>query len=326
MLNNNFSFQLTRKEDYDWSERDGETKLWEEFTFGLPNSNTEFVLLGINEDIGPQMNFGNSGSKFGFKSSIEKLGQQVSNQFLSGKEICVLGTIEQKIDFTPEMIGRSIINDLDLLVEEVIQTHLKNGQRLIVIGGGHNNALPILRFFNKQQEKKISVLNIDPHADCRSTEYRHSGNSFSFASEERLLKNYHVLGLHEGYNNDFILNFLDSNKFSYQTFEYFLDNPIEFEQQFTNLCNSFDSPAGLEIDLDSIRHFPCSALTPSGFSLEETRKFARSFSRKLKPLYLHLPESAPLTINEENLVGKAIGYLIADFIKVIKSSNYMTKN
>ncbi|MBU2019751.1 MAG: formimidoylglutamase [Bacteroidetes bacterium] len=318
MLSPNFYFKKAKKEDFTWTARKGETKLWEDFNFGEPDSETEFVILGINEDIGPQMNFGNPGAKFGFKTTIEKLGHQASNHFLNGKGVCILGAVEQNIEFNKDFIGSSIIDELDQLVQETLKSYIKKSHRIIVVGGGHNNALPILRFYAQLHENQISVLNIDPHADCRSMENRHSGNPFSFAASEGILKNYHVLGLHEGYNNNTILDFLEKHKFTFQTFENFLDDPQLFENQFHEKTTGLDTNIGLEIDMDCIRFFPCSALTPSGFSIEEVRKFARAFSRIKKPLYLHLPEAAPSNLQEEHLSSKAIAYLITDFIKAVR--------
>ena len=77
-----FEFNFSSISDFSWSERTGETKLWQEMNFGKPNSHNKFLILGINEDFGPQLNFGNAGAKNGFKTTIEKLGNQASNSFL----------------------------------------------------------------------------------------------------------------------------------------------------------------------------------------------------------------------------------------------------
>ena len=53
--------------------------------------------------------------------------------------------------------------------------------------------------------KAINVLNLDPHADCREIDRRHSGNSFSYAMQEGWLANYAVLGLHQQYNSQSML-------------------------------------------------------------------------------------------------------------------------
>jgi formiminoglutamase len=74
---------------------------------------------------------------------------------------------------------------------------------------------------------------------------------------------------------------------------------------------------GVEIDLDSIPNIPCSAMTLSGFSVEELRQFIYFFGNHTNAAYLHICEGAPSLDHEKNnhLVGKLIGYLVTDFIK-----------
>jgi formiminoglutamase len=74
---------------------------------------------------------------------------------------------------------------------------------------------------------------------------------------------------------------------------------------------------GIEIDLDAIPNIPSSAMTISGFSVEELRRFIYFFGQHQNAAYLHICEGAPSLDNEKNnhLVGKLIGYLITDFIK-----------
>lgn len=51
----------------------------------------------------------------------------------------------------------------------------------IVIGGGHNNSYGMLRGSSKGLNSQVNAINIDPHADFRELEGRHSGNGFSYA-------------------------------------------------------------------------------------------------------------------------------------------------
>ena len=74
-------------------------------------------------------------------------------------------------------------------------------------------------------------------------------------------------------------------------------------------------PCGIELDMDAIRLMPSSAISPSGFSLEQGRHYVRKCVKSLKTAYLHLPEAAPQTEHEARLVGKALTYLVTDFIK-----------
>jgi formiminoglutamase len=74
---------------------------------------------------------------------------------------------------------------------------------------------------------------------------------------------------------------------------------------------------GIEIDLDAIPNIPSSAMTLSGFSVEELRQFVYYFSKHPNASYIHICEGAPSLGEEKNnhLIGKLIGYLVTDFIK-----------
>ena len=60
-----------------------------------------------------------------------------------------------------------------------------------------------------------------------------------------------------------------------------------------------------------------SAMTMSGFSVEELRQFVSFFGKEKNATYIHICEGAPELGEEKNnhLIGKLIGYLVTDFIK-----------
>jgi formiminoglutamase len=74
---------------------------------------------------------------------------------------------------------------------------------------------------------------------------------------------------------------------------------------------------GIEIDLDAIPNIASSAMTLSGFSVEELRQFISFFGKNKNATYIHICEGAPILGEEKNhhLIGKLIGYLVTDFIK-----------
>ena len=78
-----------------------------------------------------------------------------------------------------------------------------------------------------------------------------------------------------------------------------------------------DNFFGIEIDLDAIPNIACSAMTMSGFSVEQLRQFISFFGKNKNATYLHICEGAPDLGEEKNnhLIGKLIGYLVTDFIK-----------
>ena len=96
-----------------------------------------------------------------------------------------------------------------------------------------------------------------------------------------------------------------------------------FESELQRANNFIENTSfGIEIDLDCIQSFPSSAMTPSGFTPQQTRRFVYYFGKNKNASYLHICEGAPAVMNDSianGQVGKFISYLISDFIKAKKS-------
>ncbi len=294
--------------------RAGECRIGERLTVEF-NSKNRYALLGICEDIGPQANHGLPGSRHAWECFIRTFCNMQSNRFLDGSEIFVAGHIFQNCEFSGIEKGRKLVEELDALVTKVVGEILAHGLTPIVIGGGHNNAYPILKAVFNRSETAIHTVNLDPHADCRALEGRHSGNPFSYALEQRILDRYTVLGLHEAYNSDQTLDFLARNNVHHTFFERYLDDPLAFQSDLEELIRNSPGETGMELDLDAIHGIPASAFTPAGFSIEQARFYVRKLAASLKIHYLHLPEGAPETLKEQKLVGKTLAYLVSDFLK-----------
>lgn len=300
-----------------FSVREGEEKLGQKVRVNSTpiDLNGKFVIIGVAEDIGPRANLGFAGAEAGFNAFITRFLNVQSNRFLNGSDIVVYGVVRcsETFSISDDLVElRNTVEHLDLLLEEVLQVVFSSGGIPIVIGGGHNNAYPIIKAYSHVNQKKIDVLNIDPHADFRKLEGRHSGNSFSYAMQEGYLGKYTVLGLHQSYNSESMLQDLEKNGVDFTFFEDYIDDKEVF---YSDLFKFEDKQIGLEIDMDTIKQMPSSAYTPSGFSVEEIRRALRFLANSSKVVYLHLPEAAPQNEREATFVGKVITYLVTDFIK-----------
>ena len=301
--------------------REGETKLGQSVNLalnGFKDSVEKFVLIGIPEDIGPRANYGKSGAYNAWEAFLTKFLSMQSNSTFIGDNVIIAGEIKvedlqlQAHDVSISELKR-LVEIIDLRVQTVIEEVLNNGKIPIVIGGGHNNCYPIINSF----ENPINVLNIDPHADLRILEGRHSGNGFSYALANGNLDRYFVLGLHEEYNSEHIINrFVNEEKLDYLSFNELLESNKKDSEITEIVKNHLKSDAiGLEIDLDSIKNMPVSAITPVGYTEEEMRKLIINLSKKFKFHYLHICEGGPTTEREKTTVGKTIAYLVSDFVK-----------
>jgi formiminoglutamase len=320
--------------------RSGESKLGENLHFLEPGETlidlnayhqkgVRFALLGIPESIGVEANYGKCCTENAWPAFLKYFLNIQSNRFLKGNTILCLGHIDaQELNQISASLDRSqsdtiqkkrsLCSRLDDRVYPVIEKIVTAGMIPVVIGGGHNNAYPIIKGTARALGAKggINCINCDPHADYRPLEGRHSGNSFSYAAQEGYLARYFILGLHESYNPETVLQALDQNKqVAYRRFE--PDTQIsEYINQALHFFKNSNKPVGIELDLDSITDMPSSSATPSGFSVEETRSYICQITSQLQPAYLHLPEGAPVAGNyEASRVGKTLAYLVADFIK-----------
>lgn len=298
------------------SKRDGETKIGEKILFDFENPKCKYVIIGVSEDIGPQANGGMSGAKNAFNSFLSRFINMQNNQFLNSDRICLYGEIIQNTIFGTIDQARKDIEELDELMMSIIKPIIKLGKLPIIIGGGHNNAYPLIKSSATAYSSSINVINLDPHADCRALEGRHSGNPFSYAKEENSLNHYSVIGLHQQYNNDYIYNYLTSKNFDFTFFEDYLFENRNFETDVELFIKkSKGKNFGIELDLDCIRLMPTSAFSPSGFTIEQARKYIFQLSKNRNVCYLHLPEGAPSNEYEEKIIGKTLAYIVTDFIK-----------
>lgn len=317
------------------SKRDGEKKLGEDMQInvdadlsGIKSSTAGYVLLGISEDIGPRANFGRGGSDSAWLPFMKKLLNMQDNDYLSGNEILLAGYF----DFGDLQTKNSSIQELreltcimDKEVAKAIEMIVSAGKIPIVIGGGHNNSYPLIKGTAMGLKKieddfggKINCINLDPHADFRELEGRHSGNGFSYAFEEGYLENYSIVALHESYNSRGMLEKLRKNNFHFSTYEdIFIRRKWGFKQAIiTALQKVNGNHFGLELDLDSIENIPTSAETPCGISTRNARYYITLCAQSKYCSYFHIAEGAPsLKEGSEDSVGKLIAYLVVDFIK-----------
>ncbi len=299
--------------------REGETKLGERFAPDWRGDACHYVLLGICEDIGPRANNGHGGARNGFDAFLPAFVNMQANRFINPSSVHLLGRIDH-LDPDAQLdlaTMRDRVALLDDFVQRIVTPIMEAGKIPIVIGGGHNNAYPLINAASAVLGEPIDVVNLDPHADCRPLEGRHSGNSFSYGLAEGTIRNYTVFGLHKARNNEAILQFLDDHKVHHTFFMDYLMEPLSFHRDLDRFVDSSAAPLGVELDLDVIRHMPSSAFSPSGMAIEDGRLYLRKLMGSARRvMYVHLPEAAPNTPSQGRIVGKALAYLVHDVLSV----------
>jgi formiminoglutamase len=310
--------------------RDGELKIGEKVQLAatldeIARSTARFVLIGIPEDVGVRANFGVAGAASAWQPALKALLNIQSTPFFNGEELLVLGHFEFS---DPSGYDMNILqqNDIQLLQQKVaeiddavfpvIQKVIAAGKIPIVIGGGHNNAYPIIKGASLASKAAIDVINIDAHADLRPCNGRHSGNGFSYAINDGFLMRYCVFGLHQNYNNNAILESIAANQ---QIYPVFFDDLLKSGHPTLSAWNSLLKKTGpltgVELDLDCVENVLSSAMSPSGFPLNEIRKLILNSTKKFS--YLHICEGAVALTDgrRDTTTAKTIACLVSDFIK-----------
>ncbi|WP_291103877.1 MULTISPECIES: formimidoylglutamase [unclassified Flavobacterium] len=298
----------------------------------LKTCEAKYILFGIPEDIGIRANFGRPGAASAWESAIKSIANIQHNRFCKGNQLLVLGQLDvceemkevEHLNFN-NADDRSklsqLVKKIDKDVSHIIFNIIKSGKIPIIIGGGHNNSYGNIKGTALAKGKPINAINFDAHSDFRILEGRHSGNGFSYAYEEGFLKKYFVFGLHENYTSKSVLDIIKKteDRVRYTTYDSInIRKEKEFNQELVNALEFIKTDFyGIEIDLDAIPNIASSAMTLSGFSIEELRQFVSYFAKNKNASYLHICEGAPDLCEDQNghLIGKLIGYLVTDFIK-----------
>lgn len=267
-----------------------------------------YVLLGIPEDLGPRANCGLAGADQGWSAFLGKFLNLQSNELLDASKIMLLGEVacadlqQQSINITnntPDALAqlRELCAQLDQRVLAAVQPILAAGLIPIIIGGGHNNALPLLQALSHSKGQKVNCINLDPHADFRALEGRHSGNGFSYAKAQGLLNHYLVLGLHQQKNNAASLAALQQANAEYVSYQQiFVEQSLSWQQAIDWALDKLLTakiPLALELDTDCITAMPASALNYSGISVAEAEQAVYQLAKLPNTAYLHLAEAAP---------------------------------
>ena len=300
--------------------------------------NAEYVIIGIPEDIGVQANMGLAGASTSWVSFLQSFLNIQSNDFLNGDEIAVIGhfdfgdiqyLIDKNAQSEEEKVEayRHAVNTIDEEVEKLVKAIVAAERIPVVIGGGHNNAYPLIKGAAKGlyaaqiiEMAQINCINLDAHADYRPSEGRHSGNAFRYAEDDGFLQKYCVIGLQENYlqqnvwmdivNNPFIdcITFEDIFIHEKQNFRQAIGHAISFTD---------DTYVGIELDMDSIQGVLSSAQTPCGIPAALARQYVSVAATQAKAAYLHICEGATrlATGKTDEATGKLISYLVSDFIK-----------
>ena len=311
--------------------RPHETKLGQRILIQseLESTGPHFVLFGVKEDLGARANFGLGGAATAWDSFLNAFLNVQDTPFLRGQNIQLLG----HFDFTvlanhsdiPSM--RQQVEQIDAEVSALVSQIVAVGKIPLIIGGSHAGAYANLKgtalgLRKSNPAAAVNCINLDAHSDYRIIEGRHSGNGFRYAQEEGYLQHYSILGLHENYTPENILQDLERHPaIQFSTWEdIFLREKLNFAQaleQSVAFTKNGTNRVGIELDVDCIENVLSSALTPSGINTQQARYYLYHTALRCEIAYFHICEAATSLENgsENRSTGKLLSYLVSDFVK-----------
>jgi len=298
----------------------------EENLLSAKKQDVKYIILGVPEDIGPRANCGNGGAHLGWNNFLSVFLNQQSNHFFDWSQCLVLGEIDtsdlqsQSYDSDGKSVDvevlRSLCQKLDSRLEHALQALFSHDFEVILIGGGHNNAYPLIKALSTTTSQKVSCSNLDPHADFRPMEGRHSGNPFRYAYEEEALGQYYLIGMHEQKNNQATVDGLKKANFPVTSFQsIFMREEMSFKETLDNAksyLSQSSTPIGIELDVDAIKNAGASAYSICGFSVEQAISYIHQLSALPNVRYVHLCEGAP--IGEGNDTGQLLTQLVYSYV------------
>ena len=157
------------------------------------------VLIGCPQDIGVVRNKGRAGAADGpdeIRKELYKYPVSKSHQYL---KLVDLGNI----DVSGEL------EDIHSRLQEVVTQLLKDGKKIVVLGGGNDISFPDGCALVKRSENPL-VFNIDRHLDVRADEVRNSGTPYRQLLDGCILpENFHEVGINTFANSQGYINWVE---------------------------------------------------------------------------------------------------------------------
>ena len=180
----NLQFQLTQRPDSSLlfkRNEAGDPRLGETvFTLPEDYGKAEVVLIGCPQDEGVRRNSGRVGAEAApdeVRRCLYRLVAPKSMRLFDLGNTTILQTLE----------------DTHAAHRRVVEHLLRDGKRVISLGGGNDIAYPDCAALSAVDGTDILVLNVDAHLDVRESPQRHSGTPYRQLLTEGLIKprNFH---------------------------------------------------------------------------------------------------------------------------------------
>jgi histidine ammonia-lyase len=300
-----------------------------------------FAILDLSQDdIGSRANFGkgHTSQLYPFKPFLEKLSNHPINSLNSHyiNSILLLGSLDlsdllsqcqNKNPNIPEerSLLTSCVKEVDKRTQAICDTIFETGSNVICLNGDNNNTLSLIGSLQRVYKKKVILIYLDIHSDCRnSSDGPHSGTWVTQSYENNWIEKSFLIGFSELHNNEacvenlikYDVQFKDFTCQNIQSRQKTLKSSVEDIIKCVKE-NYKDSPVVLCIDGDTVSGMPASAgNTAVGFDHQYVYPAIYKLAKKLKIQALHVAELKPsLDPSKESAVGEFLMQVVYLFLK-----------
>jgi arginase family enzyme len=300
-----------------------------------------FAILDLSQDdIGSRANFGkgHSSPNYSIIPFLEKLSNHPVNKLNINyiNSILLLGSLDlsdlisqcENLDVNVKENRDILINsvgEVDRRTQQVCDKILQSGSQIICLNGDNNNTFSLIASVEKAFKKKVVLIYLDLHSDCRDTnDGPHSGTWVTQAYENGLVEKAFLVGFSELHNNEACVNNLLKNNVEFvnytaQKIQSGLTSIKSSVEEIVNIVkyNHIGHPVVLCIDGDTVCGLPASAgNTVVGFPHFEVYPMIYKLSNELDVKAYHIAELKPsLDVSKSSAVGEFLMQATYLFLK-----------
>jgi formiminoglutamase len=117
------------------------------------NAHPRYGVVGVPEDVGPVANLGRAGARGAWSAFLDVfVNMQANGAGFDAEDVLVVGEVDvadlqaeadARVGGLPRL--RELVGELDARVAAAVSAVLRRGMEVVVIGGGHNNCLPLIK-------------------------------------------------------------------------------------------------------------------------------------------------------------------------------------
>jgi formiminoglutamase len=269
--------------------------------------------INFSSDEGVIRNGGRRGSSLGPVGLLNVFKKMASSSHFSFKSDEVTSIADEQKDFdeAQKKSSKKIIRALDSL----------SSKKTIFLGGGHDHVYPtLIALESLHPDKKIIILNIDPHTDTRIDDFKSSGTPFR-QFDEYTKKGHQLIqiGSEKFANVESSKKSLKNLSQKIYSFEEIKMNTMNFKENIPYFSKIFGSTKNdealyfISLDVDAIESSvmeAVSAVNHQGLPLHFIEDLFTYLNHQLECRYFGIYEYNPVYDNLSQKGARAISSLI----------------